>query len=38
MACALVSRELLMEAAAKSVIIIFVAETGQVVVDIHSVL
>ena len=38
MACALVGRELLMEATAKSVIIIVVAETGQVVVDIHTVL
>lgn len=38
MACALVSRELLVEATAKSVIIIFVGEAGQVVVDIHTVL
>ena len=38
MACALVGRELLMEATAKGVIIIFVTETGQVVVDIHTVL
>ena len=38
MAGALVSRELLMQATAKSVIIIFVGETSQVVVDVHTVL
>lgn len=38
MAGALVSRELLMEATAKSVIIIVVGETSQVVVDVHTVL